>query len=184
MAVIWFIRLVEITSRLWTLTSGCHLRDRGPLVFWSLIWLSPGMSKPIMALMRETEVRSNTGYCSFGLVRLLYKSVAWWVKTHVSACNSAGKKCFVTHLIFYSVENDSTTHTRMRFQPSVTSFCYYFLAFFLCFFKSNQILCMWNPLLGNKPVSYSVFYWFFFFLKINALKTKKKYAALLTGQRY
>lgn len=48
------------------------------------MWLSLGMSKSIMALMRETEVRSSAGYCTFRLLRLLYNSVAWWVKTHVN----------------------------------------------------------------------------------------------------
>lgn len=42
------------------------------------------MSKSITALMRETEVRSSAGYCSFRLLKLLHKSVAWWVKTHVN----------------------------------------------------------------------------------------------------
>lgn len=82
--MIWFIILVEIAAGLWTLTTGWRLRDRGGHLNLALTWLSLGMSKSITALMRETEVRSSAGYCSFRLLRLLYKSVAWWVKTHVN----------------------------------------------------------------------------------------------------
>lgn len=55
---------------------------------WGL-WIWPyrdylGLSESIMALMRATEVRSGAGCRSLRLQRLLYKSVAWWVKTHVN----------------------------------------------------------------------------------------------------
>lgn len=81
----WFDWLFWLRSlldyKLWQLAvipaTGGHLN-------LALMWLSLGMSKSIMALMRETEVRSSAGYCTFRLLRLLYNSVAWWVKTHVN----------------------------------------------------------------------------------------------------
>lgn len=102
--VIWFIRLLQITAILQTPTTGCHLWDRKPLVERSLIWPSPGMSEPIMALMKQTEVRKRrkdfffSVFFSCRLASLLYKSVAWWVKTHVKCLQHCGLKDASWHI--------------------------------------------------------------------------------------
>lgn len=70
----------------WIINSdnGLAFERQGGHLNLALTWLYLGMSKSIVALMRETEVRSSAGYCSFRLLKLLHKSVAWWVKTHVN----------------------------------------------------------------------------------------------------
>lgn len=94
--VIWFIRLLQITAILQTPTTGCHLWDRKPLVERSLIWPSPGMSEPIMALMKQTEVRKRRKYFFFsvffpaGLQACFINQLPGEWRHMSSACSTAG----------------------------------------------------------------------------------------------
>lgn len=139
----WFDWLFWLRSlldyKLWKLAV---ISETGGHLNLALMWLSLGMSKSIMALMRGTEVRSSAGYCTLRLLRPLYNSVAWWVKTHVNClhCCWWNKRdtfwhssyftlwrrprrnvCFLGFLIFYSCWGLLIFHIRKLSEVLFTS---------------------------------------------------------------